>query len=38
MVKKKKKSACNVENQVQSLDREDPLEKRTAARSPILAW
>ena len=36
--KKKKKSACNVENQVQSLDREDPLEKRMAAHSPILAW
>ena len=31
-------SACNAETQVQSLGREDPLEKEMATHSSILAW
>ena len=33
-----KESACNVEDQVQSLGWEDPLEKEMATHSSILAW
>ena len=33
-----KPSACSAEDQVQSLGREDPLEKETATHSGILAW
>ena len=33
-----KESACNEENRVQSLGREDPLEKEMATHSNILAW
>ena len=33
-----KVSACNAEDPVQSLDREDPLEKEMATHSSILAW
>ena len=33
-----KVSACNAETQVQSLGREDPLEKEMATYSSILAW
>ena len=33
-----KESACNVETQVQSLGRQDPLEKEMASHSSILAW
>ena len=33
-----KESACNAGAQVQSLGREDPLEKETATHSSILAW
>ena len=33
-----KVSACNAETQVQSLGREDPLEKEMATHSNILAW
>ena len=36
--KKKKKSACNAGDLVQSLDQEDPLEKGMATHSSILAW
>ena len=35
---KKKTSACNAGDLVQSLDQEDPLEKGTATHSSILAW
>ena len=31
-------SACNVGDQVRSLDREDPLEKEMATHSSTLAW
>ena len=33
-----KESFCNAEYLVQSLGREDPLEKRMATYSSILAW
>ena len=33
-----KESACNAGAQVQSLGREDPLEKETATHSSILVW
>ena len=33
-----KESTCNVQDQVQSLGWEDPLEKGTATHSSILAW
>ena len=33
-----KESTCNQETCVQSLGREDPLEKRQATHSSILAW
>ena len=33
-----KESTCNQETWVQSLGREDPLEKRQATHSSILAW
>ena len=33
-----KKSTCNAGTRVQSLGQEDPLEKRTALHSCILAW
>ena len=33
-----KESACNVETQVRFLGQEDPLEKRMATHSSILAW
>ena len=33
-----KESACNVGNLVQCLGWEDPLEKRKATQSSILAW
>ena len=33
-----KVSACNAETQVQSLGREDPLEKEMATYSSTLAW
>ena len=33
-----KESACNVETQVQSLGRQDPLEKEMASYSSILSW
>ena len=33
-----KESACNVGNLVQYLGWEDPLEKRKATQSSILAW
>ena len=33
-----KESACNAGDQVQSLCQEDPLEKRMAIHSIILAW
>ena len=33
-----KASACNAETQVQSLGREDPLEKEMATHSSTLAW
>ena len=33
-----KESACNAGDPVQSLGREDPLEKEMAAHSCILAW
>ena len=33
-----KESACNAETHVQSLGREDPLEKEMATHSSILAW
>ena len=33
-----KESACNVGDHVQSLGREDPLEKEMATHSSILAW
>ena len=33
-----KESACNADTQVQSLGREDPLEKGMATHSSILAW
>ena len=33
-----KESACNVRDWVQSLGREDPLEKEMATHSSILAW
>ena len=35
---KKKESACNKGDWVQSLGQEDPLEKGTAIHSSILAW
>ena len=33
-----KESACNVDTQICFLGREDPLEKRMATHSSILAW
>ena len=33
-----KESTCNAGDSVQSLDQEDPLEKRKAPHSSILAW
>ena len=33
-----KESACNAGDRVQSLDGEDPLEKKMATHSSILAW
>ena len=33
-----KESACNVEIQVRLLGQEDPLERRMATHSSILAW
>ena len=33
-----KESACNAEDPVWSLDREDPLEKEMATHSSVLAW
>ena len=33
-----KESACTVETQVRFLGQEDPLEKRMATHSSILAW
>ena len=33
-----KESACNVETWVRSLRHEDPLEKKMATHSSILAW
>ena len=33
-----KESPCNAGDQVQSLGREDPLEKARATHSSILAW
>ena len=33
-----KEPACNQETQVQSLGREDPLEKEMTTHSRILAW
>ena len=33
-----KKTACNAEDQFQSLNWEDPLEKGMATHSSILAW
>ena len=33
-----KESSCNVRDWVQSLGREDPLEKEMATPSSILAW
>ena len=33
-----KESACNVGDRVQSLGREDPLQKGMATNSSILAW
>ena len=33
-----KESACNAGDQVQSLGQVDPLEKKMAAHSSILAW
>ena len=33
-----KESACNAGDQVQSLGREEPLEKGMATHSSILAW
>ena len=38
MAQKVKKMPTIQETQVQSLDREDPLEKEMAAHSSILAW
>ena len=35
---KKKKSACNAEDWVRSLGWKDPLEKRMATHSSVLAW
>ena len=33
-----KESSCNVETEVQSLGREDPLEEELATHSSTLAW
>ena len=33
-----KESACNVEDPIRSLGQEDPVEKRMATHSSILAW
>ena len=33
-----KESACNAEDQVQSLGKKDPLDKRMATHSSILIW
>ena len=38
MVKKKKKLSVTQETQVQFLGQEDPLEKKMATHSRILAW